>query len=180
MQYHVELHTFYKSTPFLYLKVRLFSAQHGTKDDTQACQFFAPFLSLSHSLFSLNTYKQQINKQTLYTNNKYEQSNNYTSSKFYSPFQTNYQYTQGPYVSPSTGARKVGGLASSSSSSTRSPNVSNVFSRVRKNSISASSHRHRLQRFSSSEDWDEEDVGETYAPHLISEYFKRYELMTEL
>ena len=71
----------------------------------------------------------------------------------------------------------MGGLTSS----TRSPNVSNVFSRVRKDRNSASSsHHHRLQRFSSSEDWDEEDVGETTAPHLISEYFKRYELMTEL
>lgn len=70
----------------------------------------------------------------------------------------------------------MGGLASS----TRSPNVSNVFSRVRKNSTASSSHHHRLQRFASSEDWDEEDVGETYAPHLISEYFKKYELMTEL
>ncbi|KAG2205818.1 hypothetical protein INT47_004001 [Mucor saturninus] len=83
--------------------------------------------------------------------------------------------SKGPYVSPSTGARKVGALASS----TRSPNVSNVFSRVRKNSTASLSHHHRLQRFASSEDWDEEDVGETYAPHLISEYFKKYELMTE-
>lgn len=85
--------------------------------------------------------------------------------------------SQGNYVSPSTGQRKVGGLTST----TRSPNVSNVFSHVKKDRSSASSsHFQRLQRFSSSEDWDEEDVGETYAPHLISEYFKRYELMTEL
>lgn len=80
-------------------------------------------------------------------------------------------------MSPSTGQRKVGGLTST----TRSPNVSNVFSHVKKDrsGASSSSHLQRLQRFSSSEDWDEEDVGETYAPHLISEHFKRYELMTE-
>jgi hypothetical protein len=79
---------------------------------------------------------------------------------------------KGPYVSPSTGARKVGGLAIS----TRSPNVSNVFSHVRTANRSAPL-QHRLRKFSSSDDWDDENS--TYVPHYISE-FKRYELMTEL
>ncbi|KAG2193050.1 hypothetical protein INT46_011046 [Mucor plumbeus] len=87
--------------------------------------------------------------------------------------------TKGPYVSPSTGARKIGGLASS----TRSPNVSNVFSHVRKVNKSAPLLQpHRLHRYSSSiagEEWDDEDVNGTHTPYPVSEFYKKYELMTE-
>ncbi|KAG1072292.1 hypothetical protein G6F42_025929 [Rhizopus arrhizus] len=90
--------------------------------------------------------------------------------------------TKGPYVSPSTGARKIGGLTSS----TRSPNVSNVFSHVSKvNQTAPSLQPHRLHRYSSSgaaagDEWDDEDINGTYAPYPTSEFYKKYELMTEL
>ncbi|CAO3638947.1 unnamed protein product [Mucor fragilis] len=92
--------------------------------------------------------------------------------------------TKGPYVSPSTGARKIGGLTSS----TRSPNVSNVFSHVNKvNQTAPSLQPHRLHRYSSSgaaaaatrDEWDDEDINGTYTPYPTSEFYKKYELMTE-
>lgn len=73
-------------------------------------------------------------------------------------------------MSPSTGARKVGGLAST----TRSPNVSNVFSHIRPPHTATTSN---TQRF---DDWGEEEEESSNLPHLISDHFKRYELMTEL
>lgn len=80
---------------------------------------------------------------------------------------------KGPYISPSTGARKLGGL----SSTTRSPNVSNVFSHVRPPTTPLP-FQHRLRRMKLSDEEEEEEQDETV--YGISESFKRYDLMTEL
>lgn len=77
-------------------------------------------------------------------------------------------------MSPSTGARKLG-----NSSTTRSPNVSTVFSRMTSKlnfTSDETQQHHRLKRYSSDDDWDDTK----HAPREVSEHFKRYELMTEL
>ncbi|KAG0741736.1 hypothetical protein G6F57_005927 [Rhizopus arrhizus] len=79
---------------------------------------------------------------------------------------------KGPYISPSTGARKLGGL----SSTTRSPNVSNVFSHVRPPTTPLP-FQHRLRRMKLSDEEEEEEQDESV--YGISESFKRYDLMTE-
>ncbi|CAO3657924.1 unnamed protein product [Rhizopus stolonifer] len=76
--------------------------------------------------------------------------------------------SKGPYISPSTGARKLG----AGSSSTRSPNVSNVFSHLRPVPF-----QHRLRKLKLSD--EEDDTVQDESMHSISDSFKRYELMTE-
>lgn len=69
-------------------------------------------------------------------------------------------------------SKKTWGLAST----TRSPNVSNVFSHVRP-STGPSPFHHRLKRITLSDEDEEQQDESIYG---ISESFKRYELMTEL
>lgn len=57
-------------------------------------------------------------------------------------------------------------------STTRSPNVSNVFSHIRP--LHTPSPSYRIKPV---DDWEEEDEE---PKHHVSEHFKRYELMTEL